>query len=64
MKTVFDREMEAARERLLAEQRAREADALTKRPKCERCGEWLLGGRAQQPPGQRICGTCERGRKG
>ncbi len=41
------------------EQREREMEALTKRPKCETCGEWLLGGRAQLPPGARICGPCE-----
>lgn len=50
-----------ARER---EQRKREMEALTKRPKCETCGEWLLGGRAQLPPGARICGPCEKARKG
>lgn len=60
MKTAFERDMEAMRERLIAEQREREAEALTKRPKCETCGEWLLGGRAQLPPGARICGLCER----
>lgn len=42
------------------EQREREIEQEMKRPKCETCGEWLLGGRAQLPPGARICGPCER----
>lgn len=41
------------------EQREREIDQEMKRPKCEHCGEWLRGGRAQLPPGARICRPCE-----
>lgn len=41
------------------EQRAREMEELKTRPACGRCGEWLLGGRAQLPPGARICSKCE-----
>jgi len=43
-----------------AEQREQEMEALRVRPKCEACGEYLIGGRAQQPPGSRICGPCEK----
>ena len=59
MKTLFERNMETLRERLLAEQRERDMEALTKRPKCEHCGDWLIGSRAHVPPGARICATCE-----
>jgi len=32
-----------------AEQRKREMEAFRVRPKCGACGEYLIGGRAQQP---------------
>lgn len=58
---AFLRRVKEQRER---EQREQEMEALKTRPACERCGEWLLGGRAQLPPGARICGPCEKARKG
>lgn len=56
----MDAFLERVKEQREREQREREMEAEMRRPKCETCGEWLLGGRAQLPPGARICGPCER----
>lgn len=58
MKTAFERDMEAVRERILAEQREREMQNL-KRPRCETCDVPLAGSRSHAPVGARICAKCE-----
>lgn len=55
----MDAFLERVKEQREREQREQEIAVEMKRPKCETCGEWLLGGRAQLPPGARICGPCE-----